>query len=79
MEVSYYVGDAAGRPGDHSDSDRKWALNVGLPFFTPEVLSFFHTFQLRLHSIISQEHFLKSNPIAFKLSGFNASLFPDDC
>ncbi|KAF8577048.1 PNK3P-domain-containing protein [Ramaria rubella] len=35
-KLSFYVGDAAGRPGDHSDSDRKWALNVGLPFFTPE-------------------------------------------
>ncbi|KIJ54541.1 hypothetical protein M422DRAFT_41811 [Sphaerobolus stellatus SS14] len=35
-EASFYVGDAAGRPGDHSDSDRKFALNVGLRFYTPE-------------------------------------------
>ncbi|KAF8506302.1 polynucleotide kinase 3 phosphatase-domain-containing protein [Gautieria morchelliformis] len=35
-KLSFFVGDAAGRPGDHSDSDRKWALNIGLPFFTPE-------------------------------------------
>lgn len=39
---SYYVGDAAGRPArgvikaDFSDTDRKWALNLGISFFTPE-------------------------------------------
>ncbi len=42
-EGSYYVGDAAGRikdknfPKDHSDSDRKFAENLKVPFFTPEV------------------------------------------
>ncbi|BGP14822.1 hypothetical protein JCM10213_001812 [Rhodosporidiobolus nylandii] len=33
---SYYVGDAAGRTGDHNDTDRKMAMNCGLLFFTPE-------------------------------------------
>ncbi|PRQ72955.1 Polynucleotide kinase 3 phosphatase-domain containing protein [Rhodotorula toruloides] len=33
---SLFVGDAAGRPGDHNDSDRKLAINCGLRFFTPE-------------------------------------------
>ncbi|GAA5835725.1 hypothetical protein JCM11251_007409 [Rhodosporidiobolus azoricus] len=33
---SYYVGDAAGRIGDHNDTDRKLAMNCGLLFFTPE-------------------------------------------
>lgn len=39
---SFYVGDAAGRTkgkgreADHNDTDRKWALNAGLPFYTPE-------------------------------------------
>lgn len=44
MENSIYVGDAAGRVGlgrgaikDHADTDYKWALNVELPFMTPEV------------------------------------------
>ncbi|GAA5821940.1 hypothetical protein JCM3770_002928, partial [Rhodotorula araucariae] len=37
---SFYVGDAAGRPADHADTDRKFALNSGLRFLTPE--EFFH-------------------------------------
>ena len=44
MKNSFYVGDAAGRVAlrkgdirDHADTDYKWALNVGLPFYTPEV------------------------------------------
>ena len=34
---SYFVGDAAGRSNDHSGTDRKWAMNAGLKFYTPEV------------------------------------------
>jgi bifunctional polynucleotide phosphatase/kinase len=43
MTQSFYVGDAAGRPPssrkqrDFSDSDRKFALNVGVSFYTPEM------------------------------------------
>jgi bifunctional polynucleotide phosphatase/kinase len=43
MPHSFYVGDAAGRPPssrkqrDFSDSDRKFALNVGVSFYTPEM------------------------------------------
>ncbi|KAJ5760149.1 hypothetical protein N7520_007305 [Penicillium odoratum] len=33
---SIFVGDAAGRPKDHSSSDLGFAANVGLPFKTPE-------------------------------------------
>ncbi|KAJ1967964.1 DNA kinase/phosphatase Pnk1 [Dispira parvispora] len=41
---SYYVGDAAGRPGDwqsgkpkdFSDTDRKFSVNLNIKFFTPE-------------------------------------------
>lgn len=32
----FYVGDAAGRKGDFSDSDRKFAHNCGIDFYTPE-------------------------------------------
>ena len=50
--ASFFVGDAAGRkyPGgkaDFSSTDRKWAENIGLRFFTPEVNSYM---QLRLKS-----------------------------
>jgi len=31
-----YIGDAAGRPNDFSCSDRKFADNLGIPFYTPE-------------------------------------------
>jgi len=32
LENSFYIGDAAGRPGDHSCCDRKFADNIGVPF-----------------------------------------------
>ncbi|KII89032.1 hypothetical protein PLICRDRAFT_593985 [Plicaturopsis crispa FD-325 SS-3] len=35
-DASFFVGDAAGRRGDFSDSDLKWAQAAGVPFFTPE-------------------------------------------
>jgi bifunctional polynucleotide phosphatase/kinase len=43
IKSSFYCGDAAGRPKtetrpkkDFSDSDLKFAFNMGLPFKTPE-------------------------------------------
>ncbi|KLJ12772.1 hypothetical protein EMPG_12222 [Blastomyces silverae] len=36
LEQSVFVGDAAGREGDHSCVDRDFAANVGIPFKTPE-------------------------------------------
>ena len=39
-KIISFVGDAAGRSAgkkkDHSDTDYKFALNLGIPFFTPE-------------------------------------------
>lgn len=32
-----YIGDAAGRKRDHSDTDYKYAINCGMQFFTPEM------------------------------------------
>lgn len=48
MTLSFFVGDAAGRPenwkpgrrADHASADRKFAVNVGLTYLTPE--QFFH-------------------------------------
>ena len=34
--LSFYVGDAAGRKGDFSDSDLEFAKNLTIPFSTPE-------------------------------------------
>ncbi|GFF35468.1 bifunctional polynucleotide phosphatase/kinase [Aspergillus udagawae] len=36
LSASFYVGDAAGRLRDHSMVDRGFAMNVGIPFKTPE-------------------------------------------
>ena len=36
LAASFFVGDAAGRPADHSDCDSAFAKAVGLPFFLPE-------------------------------------------
>lgn len=35
-ESSFFVGDAAGRQFDFSDSDKEFAREMGLPFKTPE-------------------------------------------
>lgn len=35
---SIFCGDAAGRPGDFADTDRKFAMNLGIDFYTPEQL-----------------------------------------
>jgi bifunctional polynucleotide phosphatase/kinase len=36
LALSFYVGDAAGRPGDWSDCDRVFAERLGVPFHVPE-------------------------------------------
>ncbi|KAK9491694.1 polynucleotide kinase 3 phosphatase-domain-containing protein [Lipomyces doorenjongii] len=33
---SFFVGDAAGRKGDHSTGDKDFAKNLGIKFYTPE-------------------------------------------
>ena len=35
-DIELYIGDAAGRKGDHSDDDLKFAENVGVEFMVPE-------------------------------------------
>jgi bifunctional polynucleotide phosphatase/kinase len=36
FDGSYLVGDAAGRPQDHTDADRHFSMNVGIRFYTPK-------------------------------------------
>ncbi|GMH35945.1 hypothetical protein BSKO_03813 [Bryopsis sp. KO-2023] len=38
MDASFFVGDAAGRKGDFSNSDKEFAEGLGLPFKLPEDL-----------------------------------------
>ncbi len=44
---SYFVGDAAGRADDFASTDRKFALNIGIQFYTPEVS--YHSYGLETH------------------------------
>jgi len=36
MKSSFFVGDAAGRPKDHSDADKKFAQKIPITFFTQD-------------------------------------------
>jgi len=36
MSSSFYVGDFAGREGDKAASDKEFAENLGIKFYTPE-------------------------------------------
>lgn len=36
IQSAFYVGDAAGRPQDFSDSDKQFAEALGISFYTPE-------------------------------------------
>ena len=38
IKSGFYCGDAAGRKGDHSNSDKQFALNAKISFYTPEQL-----------------------------------------
>jgi bifunctional polynucleotide phosphatase/kinase len=35
-DKSFFVGDALGRPSDFSDSDKVFAENIGIPYYSPE-------------------------------------------
>jgi bifunctional polynucleotide phosphatase/kinase len=52
METSFYCGDAAGRKGDHNDTDYKFALNNKLEFLVPEMF-----FQGKLSGPVSIKYF----------------------
>ena len=52
MLASFYCGDAAGRKGDHNDTDYKFALNNKLEFLLPEMF-----FQGKLSGPVSIKYF----------------------
>jgi bifunctional polynucleotide phosphatase/kinase len=37
-EKSFFVGDALGRKSDHSDSDKIFAENIGITYYSPEII-----------------------------------------
>lgn len=73
--LSFFVGDAAGRPADFASTDRKWALNIGLPFYTPEVRPSLMCSDI-IYTDIEQEYFLDLPPAPYKLPGFRVSSLP---
>jgi histidinol phosphatase-like enzyme len=57
--TAVYVGDAAGRKGDHSNTDYTMALNAGIKFVTPEVGVCVHEVRLltaRSTSLAGHQH-----------------------
>ena len=53
LEGSFFVGDAAGRSSDFSDSDRMFAKNIGIQFYTPE--EFIRHYSLNKYLTINPE------------------------
>ncbi|WEW55437.1 DNA kinase/phosphatase Pnk1 [Emydomyces testavorans] len=57
LEGSIFVGDAAGRPGDHSCVDRNFAANIGIQFNTPE--EFFRGEPIQPVQVFDPKHFIR--------------------
>jgi gluconate kinase len=57
MTHSFFVGDALGRKGDFADTDKGFAINCGLVYYSPE--EFFNT-----HVAIDIDSIAKKIPIA---------------
>lgn len=65
--LDFYVGDAAGRKGDWSDVDKKFAENLGLDFHTPE--DFFESDEMVQH----EDDFAIEEPEVVIMTGLPAS------
>ncbi|KIM57653.1 hypothetical protein SCLCIDRAFT_1219345 [Scleroderma citrinum Foug A] len=70
---SFFVGDAAGRPDDFASTDRKWALNVGIPFYTPEE----HFLNLPPASYKLPGFHVSSLPAVEPITPSNVAILPD--
>ena len=65
LEASYYIGDAAGRTGDHSLADLQFALNIGITkFYVPEV--FFKNDVAKENNTVELIKKMNSNAKVFK-------------
>lgn len=64
-----YIGDAAGRPKDFSDTDRKFALNALFEFQTPE--TFFKLAEIKLPPLPLQPF----DPTSMSQSGQKENLY----
>lgn len=76
---SYFVGDAAGRQytnskADFASTDRKWAQNVGLTFWTPEVRTQFIDNNALFLSIFVERNF-SLNFLGMKITRCLASMY----
>ena len=62
MIDSFYCGDAMGRITDHSDTDLKFALNIGLNFKSPEAI-FKNEFQIipKIINYVDFDNLINSN------------------
>jgi bifunctional polynucleotide phosphatase/kinase len=71
-DSSLFIGDAAGRPKDHSDADIKFAINVGVKFMTPEEF-FEDSKDFPFDSLVenlkgfSPQNYIKSNDLIKKI------------
>ncbi|OKO93950.1 Bifunctional polynucleotide phosphatase/kinase [Penicillium subrubescens] len=61
LKGSFFIGDAAGRPGDHSNVDRGFGTNAGMVFKTPEEFFLAHP-PMEVPEIFDPESYIKSAP-----------------
>jgi len=78
VKESFFCGDAAGRDTDHSDSDRVFAENIGLKFYTPEeIFGLNEDKEEEEIKVVGQELVMFCGPPACGKSTYAAEHFPD--
>lgn len=79
LAQSFYVGDAAGRRGDHNVTDRLFAMNNGIKFYTPEVRSTnSHSKCLPMLIQTLQEYFHDTPSVNYEIKTFHPLTIPFD-
>ena len=70
---SFFVGDALGRNIDFSDSDKQFAINIGIKCYSPEEI-FFKEEKISIPEIIPKSFiYNKSNPEIIIMTGYPGS------